>query len=178
MKLAQHNKYLVSTKDTDGTNKALCHSTRALEATMLSMHPFLSSYLWINKTCWEKQHSNDYKIVDGKGKMWSYMQKLNAKNLIFSFWFVWYFWHQLFLIIHYISLFGEKYMYHTTRKTRTPAFWGYPPSPHDYPYHWVILDPKSKEEKSKLQIFKNSPKFWILKFGTNITCYTPSDVAW
>ena len=26
----------------------------------------------------------------------------------------------------------------TTRTTRTPAFWGYPPSPHDYPYYWPV----------------------------------------
>ena len=47
----------------------------------------------------------------------------------------------------------------TTRTTRTPAFWGYPPLPHDYPYHWVILDPKSKEDKVKVTNLKNSPKF-------------------
>ena len=38
-----------------------------------------------------------------------------------------------------------------------------PPPPHDYPFHWVILDPKSKEDKVK-----------FLKFETGITCYTPS----
>ena len=32
-----------------------------------------------------------------------------------------------------------------TRTTRTPAFWGYPPPPHDYPPYWVMLDPKSKK---------------------------------
>ena len=47
----------------------------------------------------------------------------------------------------------------TTRTTRTPAFWGYPPPPHDYPYHWVILDPKSKEDKVKVTNLKKSPKF-------------------
>ena len=32
----------------------------------------------------------------------------------------------------------------TTRTTRTPAFWGYPPPPHDYPYYnQFILNPKS-----------------------------------
>ena len=46
-----------------------------------------------------------------------------------------------------------------TRTTRTPVFWGYPPPPHDYPYHWVILDPKSKDDKVKVTNFKNSPKF-------------------
>ena len=51
-----------------------------------------------------------------------------------------------------------------TRTTRTPAFWGYPPPPHDYPYHWVILDPKSKEDKVKVTSFKNSPKFQIFEF--------------
>ena len=25
----------------------------------------------------------------------------------------------------------------TTRTTTTPAFWGYPPPPHDYPFYWV-----------------------------------------
>ena len=45
-----------------------------------------------------------------------------------------------------------------------PAFWGYPPPPHDYPYHWVILDPKSKEDKAKLTNLKNSPKYHIFKF--------------
>ena len=43
-------------------------------------------------------------------------------------------------------------------------FWGYPPPPHDYPYHWVILDPKSKDDKVKVTNFKNSPKFQIFEF--------------
>ena len=51
-----------------------------------------------------------------------------------------------------------------TRTTRTPAFWGYPPPPHDYPYHWVILDPKSKDDKVKVTNLKNSPKFQIFEF--------------
>ena len=52
-----------------------------------------------------------------------------------------------------------------TRTTRTSAFWGYPPPPHGYPYYWVILDPKSKEDKVKVTNLKNLPKFqnWILK---------------
>ena len=49
-----------------------------------------------------------------------------------------------------------------TRTTRMPAFWGYPPLPHDYPYYWVILDRKSKQDKvTKL---KNLPKVQILEF--------------
>ena len=49
-----------------------------------------------------------------------------------------------------------------TRTTRTPAFWGYPPPPRDYPYYWpsrfesqvhiidqFILDPKWKEGESR-----------------------------
>ena len=47
-----------------------------------------------------------------------------------------------------------------TRTTRTPAFWGYSPQPHDYPFYWVILDPKSEEDKVKVTNLKNSPKFW------------------
>ena len=31
-----------------------------------------------------------------------------------------------------------------TRTTRTPALWGQPQPPHDYPHYWVMLDPKSK----------------------------------
>ena len=56
-----------------------------------------------------------------------------------------------------------------TRTTRTPAFWGYPPPPHDYPYHWVILDPKSKEDKVKVTNLQNSPNFWILKRALHAT---------
>ena len=57
-------------------------------------------------------------------------------------------------------------MTEVTRTTRTPAFWGYPSQPHDYPYYWVILDPKSKEGKVKITNLKNLPKlqiFLILK---------------
>ena len=51
-----------------------------------------------------------------------------------------------------------------TRITRTPAFWGYPLPPHDYPYYWVILDPKWKEDRVKITNLKNLPKFQIFKF--------------
>ena len=51
-----------------------------------------------------------------------------------------------------------------TRTSRMSAFWGYPPPPHDYPYHWIIFDPKSKEDKVKVTNLKNSPKFWIFEF--------------
>ena len=45
-----------------------------------------------------------------------------------------------------------------------PVFWGYTLPPHDYPYHWVILDPKSKEDKVKVTNLKNLPKFQIFEF--------------
>ena len=45
-----------------------------------------------------------------------------------------------------------------TRTTRKPAFWGYPSPPHDYPYYWVISDPKSKEDIVKVTNLKNLPK--------------------
>ena len=61
-------------------------------------------------------------------------------------------------------------------QTRTPAFLWYPPPPHDYPYDWVILDPKSKEDKLKVTKFKKNLNFF--NFETNITCDTPSEVAW
>ena len=63
-----------------------------------------------------------------------------------------------------------------TRTTRTPAFWGYPPPPRDYPYYWpvrvesqvhtidqFISDPKSKEGESR-QNYKNLRKIVILEF--------------
>ena len=53
-----------------------------------------------------------------------------------------------------------------TRTNRTPAFWGYPPPPHDYPYHWVILDPKVKRRQSQSYKFKKFAKIsnlWIFK---------------
>ena len=39
-----------------------------------------------------------------------------------------------------------------------------PPPPQDYPYYWVLLDPKSKEDKVKVTNLKNSPKFQFFKF--------------
>ena len=55
----------------------------------------------------------------------------------------------------------------STRTTRTPAFWGYPPPPHDYPYYWpvhfesqvhtidqFISDPKSKQGENRKIIEK------------------------
>ena len=56
----------------------------------------------------------------------------------------------------------------TAWTTRTPAFWGYPPPPHDYPYYWVILDPKSKEDKVKVTNLKNMPKLHIFKFWSKL----------
>ena len=50
--------------------------------------------------------------------------------------------------------------------TRTPAFWGYPPQPHDY--YWVILDPKSKEDKVKVTNLKNLPKFQNVEFSNKL----------
>ena len=54
-----------------------------------------------------------------------------------------------------------------TKTTRTLAFWGNPPPPHDYPYYWVILDPKSKEDKVKVTDLKNLPKFQSFQFWHN-----------
>ena len=48
-----------------------------------------------------------------------------------------------------------------------PSFCGYPPPSHDYPHYWVILDPKSKEDKVKVTNLKNSLKFQIFEFWNN-----------
>ena len=70
--------------------------------------------------------------------------------------------------IRYNSLYNSHRWHHRislrrcptpTRTTRTPSFWGYPPPSHDYPHHWVILDPKSKKDKVKVTNFKKLPKF-------------------
>ena len=63
------------------------------------------------------------------------------------------------------------------RATRMPAFWGYPPPPHDYPYYWFILDSKSKQDK--VTNLKNLPKIQILEFcKKTFTHNTSSEVAW
>ena len=54
------------------------------------------------------------------------------------------------------------------RTTRMPAFLGYPPPPHDYPYYWFTLDPKSKEDKVKVTNLKNLPKFQIFEYWKKI----------
>ena len=65
-------------------------------------------------------------------------------------------------ISHWLGAYTGWSLLHTTRTTRTPAFWGYPPPPRDYPYYWpvhfesqvhtidqFISDPKSKEGESR-----------------------------
>ena len=53
----------------------------------------------------------------------------------------------------------------STRITRMPAFWGYPPPPpmitHTIESYWI---PSQKKTKSKLQIYRIPPKFQIFKF--------------
>ena len=40
---------------------------------------------------------------------------------------------------------------YVTGTTRTPAFWGYPPPPHDYLHYWTMLGPKSKQGRTTLR---------------------------
>ena len=79
-----------------------------------------------------------------------------------SNWSAFFLFHINQITIPYMQLFWNLIL---TRTIRTPAFWGYPPPPHDYPLYWVILDPKSKEDKVKVTNLKNLPKFQILKFS-------------
>ena len=46
--------------------------------------------------------------------------------------------------------------------------------PHDYPYYWVILDPKSKENKVKVINLKNLPKFQISYYKSTFVKITTS----
>ena len=48
--------------------------------------------------------------------------------------------------------------------TRMPSFGGYPPPPHDYPYYWVILDPKSKEDNVKVTNLRICQNINFFKF--------------
>ena len=75
-------------------------------------------------------------------------------NLMFSYWY------------HKHSS-TELYLIDETRTTKTPAFWGYPPPPHDYPYYWpihtidqFISDPKSKQGESQKIRKKKIVKSW------------------
>ena len=59
---------------------------------------------------------------------------------------------------------SDKPLSDPNRTTRTPAFWGYPRPPHDYPYYLVILDPESKEDNVKFTNLKNLRKIQIFIF--------------
>ena len=43
-----------------------------------------------------------------------------------------------------------------TRTTRTPAFWGYPPPPHDYPHYWI---PSQKNNQSRTENVTEQTRF-------------------
>ena len=49
-------------------------------------------------------------------------------------------------------------------RTRTPAFWGYPLAPHDYPYYWPAHIVKTRQSQSyKFKVFAKTSNFLILK---------------
>ena len=50
----------------------------------------------------------------------------------------------------------------TTRTTRTPAFWGYPPPPHDYPHYWI---PSQKNNRSRTE--NVTEQTWFSKSRSN-----------
>ena len=58
-----------------------------------------------------------------------------------------------------------------TRTTRTPAFWGYPPLPHDYPYYWPVhIGFKTRQSQSyKSKEFAKTSNFKILKKNWHAT---------
>ena len=41
-------------------------------------------------------------------------------------------------------------------QTRTPAFWGYPPPPHDYPHYWI---PSQKNNRSRTENVTEQTRF-------------------
>ena len=65
-----------------------------------------------------------------------------------------------------------------TRTTRTPAFWDthrHPMITHNSDSHQIPIQNKTK---STLRNLKNCPKFKFWNFAKNLTCNTPSEVAW
>ena len=51
---------------------------------------------------------------------------------------------------------GIKPLPEQTRTTRTPAFWGYPPPPHDYPHYWI---PSKKNNRSRTENITEQTRF-------------------
>ena len=75
---------------------------------------------------------------------------------------------------HYLSSCWPRSV--KTRTTRTPAFRGYPQPPHDYPYYWVALDPKSKQDKVKSYKFQEFVDGWT--DGQGETSIPPLQLRW
>ena len=110
-----------------------------------------------------------WKINQNESNYWSHLlvQLLEIHTthaFVYDFHFPGNSWHSLIsLYQHYASNRCQAISNHhanqgKTRTTRMPAFWGYPALPHDCPYYWFILDPKSKENKVKVTNLKNLPK--------------------
>ena len=57
---------------------------------------------------------------------------------------------------------GDKPLSEATRTTRTPAFWGYPPPPHDYPHYWI---PSQKNNRSRTE--NVTEQTWFSKSRSN-----------
>ena len=51
---------------------------------------------------------------------------------------------------------GDNPLSEPTRTTRTPAFWGYPPPPHDYPHYWI---PSQKNNRSRTENVTEQTRF-------------------
>ena len=89
-------------------------------------------------------------------RRWQRRRRKGPANIVTAYWGD--------LVIRLMVSHHRIHAYISTRTTRMPAFWGYPPLPHDYPYYWVILDPKSKKDKVKVTNLKNLPKFQTFEF--------------
>ena len=57
--------------------------------------------------------------------------------------------------LHHIRVSLWQYPF-ITRTTRTPAFWGYPPPPHDYPHYWI---PSQKNNRSRTENVTEQTRF-------------------
>ena len=101
----------------------------------------LSLYWWV----WARFYNFSVLAMD--------LPQFCTKPLIFSF-------HDGFRSIYHSSgllqYHWANHMIATTRTTRTPAFWGYPPPPHDYPHYWI---PSQKNYRSRTEMLQSRHDF-------------------
>ena len=126
---------------------------QAITQTMLM---FYQSYIWIKlqQFLWEKMHLKMSPNVSRK-------MHIISSNIYLNEWCkcAGFFFFKYTAVSWNIAILLDKNQQELEQLERLRSEDTSPPPPHGYPYHWVILDPKSKEDKVKVTNLKNSPKF-------------------